>query len=164
MLNFTLTGECNRCGLCCAPVIDGVRHPCINLVPEGILGEPNSTLCSVYDTRYEGMPIKLVGIDTPAVCRKGSDEEAMAILTNGIGQGCSLEVTRKPWQPGMPMTATEVKRRWEEFWELSVANTTEEPAIREWLTRNIIGDETINPGGDSHGSTRAAVPERSPEA
>lgn len=95
MISYRLVGECNRCGLCCAPVIDGRRYPCEYLEVSGELGQPAATRCKVYAIRRQGMPIHLLDPATGAHahkthCCKDSAEEDIAIMTNGVGKGCSL--------------------------------------------------------------------------
>ena len=61
----------------------------------GPLGTPYATRCKVYTERYDEMPI--VGVDpvTGAIvgtgfCYLNSELEDFAIISKGIGRGCSL--------------------------------------------------------------------------
>ena len=93
MFRLVLEGQCNKCGLCCAPIIDGDRWACENLAQIATLGQPEATYCRVYASRYDGMPINLVHPDgrlEPARCTKGTEEESRAIMNSGFARGCSL--------------------------------------------------------------------------
>ncbi len=95
MMFIDLVGECNRCGLCCAPEKNGVRWRCANLIGEDI-GQPMATSCSKYSERFDGMPIDLEdpnGNRIKGICRKDSMAETVAIIENGVGKGCSLTPT-----------------------------------------------------------------------
>lgn len=93
----TLTGKCSRCGICCTADVNGVTVACEHLrhfqwVP---LGKPESTYCSAYTRRYDGMPITMRNgaVTVPAFCSKDSDNETAIIVTRGIASGrCSLTV------------------------------------------------------------------------
>lgn len=88
-----LIGECNGCGLCC---VGGPHSRCENLLVLGDLGKPSAGLCAVYGVRYDGMPIRMVDRDrntvASVVCHKGCGEEASAIVSKGLGRGCSLRL------------------------------------------------------------------------
>ncbi len=88
---MSLTGECNRCGLCCTA--DGFT--CINLQIDTHLGDPNGTRCMAYDVRFDGMPIwgrNEHGEIREAKCAKDSAEETR-IIKFWIGKGCALRET-----------------------------------------------------------------------
>lgn len=86
-----LSGECCRCGLCCATP-DGFR--CENLLVVGNLGAPDATVCAVYGTRTNGMAITMIrrktGERRASTCYMDSLEERAAIVLKGLGKGCSL--------------------------------------------------------------------------
>lgn len=90
-----LRGECNRCGACCSGIApDGVGWRCQYLVisPTIPLLYPGSTTCQKYQTRKNGMPIKLIRDDRqiePGVCFHDSWNEVQVILPH-IGKACSL--------------------------------------------------------------------------
>lgn len=93
-----LEGACNQCGLCCTMAVNGTRVACEFLEITRVPGEPLATRCTVYDRRWQGMPIRMVDpeglvvFDRGAriVCGVGSIGEALSILSRGIGKGCSL--------------------------------------------------------------------------
>jgi len=61
-----------------------------------MIGLRGATMCAVYKTRYDGMPINLIEphsrLGVTGRCGLNSREEDNAILERGIGRGCSLEV------------------------------------------------------------------------
>lgn len=57
-------GSCNRCGLCCTQVVDGVPTRCENLR----IVSSEEAVCGKYEQRWEGMPVRL--IDVRGVVRK----------------------------------------------------------------------------------------------
>lgn len=62
------------------------------------IGQPRASRCRVYQIRYDGMPIQLNDIRTGrrveiSLCAKNSRAETDAIVSQGIGRGCSLTVT-----------------------------------------------------------------------
>ena len=92
-----LKGTCNLCGICCWSA-DGKLH-CSHLQVTGFAGTPNSSMCTVYDKRHDGMPIKMIDRDGVEhhpgrhVCAKDSDMETRAVFEKGISKGlCSLEL------------------------------------------------------------------------
>lgn len=91
-----LTGDCNRCGSCCVIERDGVPYTCTHLVREGPIGEPLASFCEVYFARTHWMPITMLSPDgrpLQAHCAAhGTEAETLAIIRNGIGRGCSMEV------------------------------------------------------------------------
>ncbi len=94
MKSIRLVGECNRCGICCVNQEGTDRFICENLEMTN-LGQPNGTRCTVYDKRYNGMPILMYADDgrwVRSLCMKDSAEESQIILDKGIGKGCSLTV------------------------------------------------------------------------
>lgn len=92
-----LTGDCNRCGLCCeVKAKSGESYRCEHLEVYGIIGEPEATMCGKRSSRYDMMPIRLVdqnGFKTvfAAYCGLGSPLEIARIITF-IGKGCSLQL------------------------------------------------------------------------
>jgi len=58
---WQLEGDCNKCGICCYS-LDGNAH-CENLDIVGWPGDEDATKCKVWDTRYHGMPIRMVNYD-----------------------------------------------------------------------------------------------------
>ena len=94
-MGLILSGECNRCGLCCAQTIKGTRYACTHLAVGGSLGQPNASRCTVYADRYDQMPIVMrneAGEELIGRCFQDSPEENDVILMRGIGLGCSLEL------------------------------------------------------------------------
>ena len=96
---ITLVGDCNRCGACCEVERQGMTLRCENLEVLGSIGQPWASRCRAYQTRYDGMPIRLHDIRTGrliehSLCAKNSRAETEAILSQGIGRGCSLSVTK----------------------------------------------------------------------
>ena len=85
---MNLTGDCNRCGLCCT-VGNG---QCVHLEVTGKLGEPGATRCLAYANRYDGMPIfgRTPNGLVRGWCRKDSPAET-AVIVQWIGKGCSLK-------------------------------------------------------------------------
>lgn len=70
---------------------------CEHLEVRGAIGQPWASRCRAYQTRYDGMPIQLNDIRTGrrveiSLCAKNSRAETDAILSQGIGRGCSLSV------------------------------------------------------------------------
>lgn len=53
---MTWAGECNRCGLCCTQVVDGVPTRCEHLE----IVSSSEAICGKYADRHQGMPILLV--------------------------------------------------------------------------------------------------------
>ncbi len=97
--HIALVGDCNRCGVCCEVESFGRTLRCANLEVIGSLGQPGASRCRAYQTRYEGMPIQLYDIRTGrlirnSICAKNSPGETDAILSRGIGRGCSLSVAK----------------------------------------------------------------------
>jgi hypothetical protein len=87
-----LTGECNLCGACCFSKYGAV---CENLEILTRQGLPNTTRCTVYSKRYNGMPIRMIAKDGRRLrgyyCAKNSPAEVEAIIEMGIKRGvCSL--------------------------------------------------------------------------
>jgi hypothetical protein len=85
-----LVGECNQCGLCCMDE----NGKCEHLEVNGRPGLPMSASCSLYGSRYEGMPVKWIsrhgGPPLEGLCTKNSDMETAIIRLRGIGKGCSF--------------------------------------------------------------------------
>ena len=75
---------------------EGERVYCENLdlADPKLLGLPLSTSCKVYEQRTPNMPIRMLRRDgtlaQQAVCGMGTEGETWRILTEGMGQGCSL--------------------------------------------------------------------------
>lgn len=59
------TGECNGCGICCAPTIKGRPYVCEHLEVLGALGTEGATRCRVHSSRKMGMLIKQYPADGP---------------------------------------------------------------------------------------------------
>jgi hypothetical protein len=96
--HIALVGDCNQCGACCEIESCGMTLRCENLEVLGSIGQPRASRCRAYQTRYDGMPIQLYDIRSGrlmrnSVCAKNSRAETEAILSQGIGRGCSLSVT-----------------------------------------------------------------------
>lgn len=95
----TLTGECNKCGLCCAARKGGQWLFCRHLLIVSEVGTPDATRCTVHAQRWDGMPIEMVSQDGSvrvfARCHKDSPEETAKIVQAGIGKGCSLTVRKE---------------------------------------------------------------------
>ena len=96
---IALAGECNRCGACCEVERWGMTLRCEHLEVLGLIGQPGASRCRAYQTRYDGMPIQLYDIRTgrrvmDSLCAKNSQAETDAILSQGIGRGCSLSVAQ----------------------------------------------------------------------
>jgi hypothetical protein len=93
-----LVGDCNQCGRCCEPVVQGRRMRCIFLAHRMFTGFPGATTCQKYAERRPGMRITLHDVAdarfaVEATCgAPGTEQETQAILDHGIGRGCSLEV------------------------------------------------------------------------
>jgi len=91
---ITLTGVCNRCGLCCVEDVEGVEVVCEHLEASKV-GQADGTRCKAYQTREDGMPITMRSDDGRVVvdtrCAKDSEAETAKILTC-LGRGCSLTV------------------------------------------------------------------------
>ena len=71
---------------------------CINLANNFATGMPFATVCTVYRTRYDGMPITIHDVAEPrfslnSICSLNSESETKAIIENGIGKGCSMELS-----------------------------------------------------------------------
>lgn len=98
-LQAVLEGVCNRCGNCCSYLHDGVRVYCEHLLRLESLGTPYATRCRIHDQRTPNMPIRMLddtGVEiTSSICAMGSAEETWAILTRGMGKGCSLNLVIK---------------------------------------------------------------------
>ena len=97
---IALVGDCNQCGVCCEVESYGMALRCENLEVLGAIGQPWTSRCRAYQTRYDGMPIQLYDIRTGrrirnSICAKNSRAETEAILNQGIGRGCSLSVTKE---------------------------------------------------------------------
>ena len=97
---IVLVGDCNQCGVCCEVESEGVTLRCENLEVLGSIGQPWASKCRAYQTRYDGMPIRLYDIRTGrlienSISAKNSRAETEAILSQGIGRGCSLSVTEE---------------------------------------------------------------------
>lgn len=95
-----LAGACNGCGMCCTGEWEGKTYKCLHLEITRSVGQPNATRCRVYDKRFDGMPVPLVDETTNQVftlgwCWKDSEEETAAIISRGIGRGCSLVLVDK---------------------------------------------------------------------
>ena len=108
-----LTGDCNRCGMCCFMG----RYRCVNLLVEGKPGEPKATKCGAYSIRYNAMPIVMIdpeGEIVDAFCRHDDPNEGILIASRGFGKGCSM--------------------RWEdpEKWQISLTRTREESPRKRW--------------------------------
>ena len=93
--HIVLVGDCNRCGACCEVESFGMTLRCEHLEVLGSIGQPGVSRCRAYRTRYDGMPIRLYDIRTgrrvmDSLCAKNSRAETDAILSQGIGRGCSL--------------------------------------------------------------------------
>jgi hypothetical protein len=91
-----LRGECSKCGSCCVVEQDGVPYTCTHLIQFDRVGEPKATVCGVYLVRKHWMPIRMEApggrwIDAHCAAH-GTEQETLAIIRNGIGKGCSLEV------------------------------------------------------------------------
>ena len=70
---------------------------CENLEVSGQLGTEKATRCRVYEHRTANMPIIMLDeFGFPAgqryKCGMGTDGETKAILTEGVGKGCSLQL------------------------------------------------------------------------
>ena len=99
---IVLVGDCNQCGACCEVESEGATLRCENLEVLGPIGQPRASKCRAYQTRYDGMPIRLYDIRTGQlseddyICPKNSPANSQAetetILSQGIGRGCSLSV------------------------------------------------------------------------
>lgn len=98
---LTLMGECNRCGLCCTTEHNGQAFFCENLLYEDVndvlSGKPEATVCREYETRHNRMPIRMFNIEGEGLsgeyyCWVGTIQETRAILSRGIGNGCSLNL------------------------------------------------------------------------
>ena len=105
--HIALEGECNRCGACCEVESWGMTLRCENLEMLGLIGQLGASRCRAYQTRYDGMPIRLYDIRTgrrvmDSLCAKNSRAETEAILSQGIGRGCSLSVTNADELPCSP--------------------------------------------------------------
>lgn len=97
---IALVGDCNRCGVCCEVESFGMTLRCEHLEVLGSIGQPGASRCRAYQTRYDGMSIQLYDIRTGrfirnSICAKNSQGETEAILSRGIGRGCSLSVTKE---------------------------------------------------------------------
>ena len=102
---IVLVGDCNQCGACCEVECGGVTLRCENLEVLGSIGQPQASRCRAYQTRYDGMPIRLYDIRTGQlaeddfICPKNSPAnrhaETETILNQGIGRGCSLSVAEE---------------------------------------------------------------------
>ena len=95
-----LAGVCNGCGRCCVGRWEGRPFRCANLEVTGNIGTPNATRCRVYSQRWNGMPVMLRDTETGTAlvigqCWKDSDAETAAIISTGIGRGCSLVLVDK---------------------------------------------------------------------
>jgi hypothetical protein len=70
---------------------------CVFLAHSTFTGLPGATVCQVYAKRTPGMKITLHDVADPRFCTEavcghsGSEMETQAILSHGIGRGCSLE-------------------------------------------------------------------------
>ena len=98
--HIALAGACNQCGACCEVDSRGMTLRCANLEVLGSIGQPWASRCRAYQTRYDGMPIQLHDVRTgrfivSSICAKNSRRETDAILSHGIGRGCSLSVTKE---------------------------------------------------------------------
>lgn len=92
-----LEGKCNKCGHCCEIENENGRFRCTNLATCGVVGIPGGTLCTVYGTRYDRMPILLrninmSGLSMEAVCHKNSAEEIDDIAKQIARGRCSLKI------------------------------------------------------------------------
>jgi len=91
-----LAGTCNQCGACCVVEQDGVAYVCTHLAREAPIGEAHATVCRVYFARTHWMPITMVAADGRSIrahcAAHGTEQETLAIIRNGIGRGCSMEV------------------------------------------------------------------------
>jgi hypothetical protein len=102
---IVLVGDCNQCGACCEAESDGVTLRCENLEVRGPIGQPGAARCRAYQTRYDGMPVRLYDTRTGQfseddfICPKNSPKDSQAetetILSQGIGRGCSLTVAEE---------------------------------------------------------------------
>ena len=106
--HIELVGDCNRCGACCEVESYGTTLRCEYLEVLGSTGQPWASRCRAYQTRYDGMPIQLYDIRTgrlimDSLCAKNSPAETEAILSRGVGRGCSLSVTQEEDLPGQPL-------------------------------------------------------------
>ncbi len=109
---IVLVGDCNQCGACCEVESEGATLRCENLEVLGPIGQPRASRCRAYQTRYDGMPIRLYDIRTGQlseddyICPKNSPANSQAetetILSQGIGRGCSLSVAEEEEAPGPP--------------------------------------------------------------
>lgn len=75
-------GYCNKCGLCCTRVVDGVPTRCAHLSIRSAIQAD----CSRWDTRYEGMPVALV--DARGTIR--ADAECHPAYPHGLAAGTEL--------------------------------------------------------------------------
>jgi hypothetical protein len=95
VLQYELTGECNRCGDCCRLTIQNELYECENL----IVGEKETT-CAIYSKRIKTNEVSLVnskGGRIGVTCLiSGSPIETLAIV-NRIrdGRKCSYQVSEK---------------------------------------------------------------------
>lgn len=90
-----LVGTCNLCGGCCLGK-DGSR--CEHLTIISAIGLPFGATCSVYNKRYDAMPIAMIAKDGSRIegkyhCALNSPAETQAIIEQGINKGiCSLRL------------------------------------------------------------------------
>jgi hypothetical protein len=93
-----ILGSCNKCGSCCVVDIDGEMCKCEHLIinPGKRISEPEATECGIYDTRYDGIPMRVVNsrgrVMFKTVCHKECVRESVEINARGIGKGCSLTI------------------------------------------------------------------------
>jgi hypothetical protein len=81
-----LVGVCNQCGACCQGA--GWRCEHLGAVQDG------KTVCGVYESRVDGMPIQLRhedGTSKDGQCFKDSLAETVLILPH-VGGPCSLTI------------------------------------------------------------------------
>jgi uncharacterized cysteine cluster protein YcgN (CxxCxxCC family) len=78
----TWRGFCNKCGLCCTRVVDGVPTRCAHLD----IRSRDQADCLKYGTRYEGMPVALV--DPKGTIR--ADAECHPAYPHGLKAGTVL--------------------------------------------------------------------------
>lgn len=97
-ITFTFEGLCGGCGQCCVFEWEGQQLFCENLHLEQPLGTSGASWCGVYADRYANMPIRMVNAEgqvvldwsAKTVCGLDTIGEALAIMSRGYDQGCSL--------------------------------------------------------------------------
>ena len=75
-------GYCNKCGLCCTRIVEGVSTRCAHLR----IRSDSQADCTRWDTRYDGMPVPLV--DVEGTIR--ADAECHPAYPHGLKAGTPL--------------------------------------------------------------------------